>query len=472
MEDLSRHYKRLHWSFLRKLATLCKDAGGRAYLVGGCVRSALLGEPVLDFDVEVFGLEPSSIEKVLRRLAPASRVGKAFGIYKLSGWPIDVGLPRRERKSGLGHRGFEISIDPDLSLEEAAGRRDFTVNAIYFDICSGELIDPLGGRHDLERKVLRHCSERFVEDPLRVLRAMQFAARIPAEVCPETTAICRTLTPEGLSPERFFAEWEKLLLEGKRPSAGLHFLKECGWLKFFPELAALSGCPQDPKWHPEGDVYEHTLHCLDAYAVNRTGDREEDLVVGFAVLCHDMGKPATTAMIDGHLRSYGHESAGMKPACRFMKQLNLANRLIEQVLPLIKCHMRPAILYQERSSASAIRRLSRDCGRLDLLLRVFRADSAGRPPMPDTSGEAHEWLLVEARKLKVESSRPKPLLTGHDLMDKGWSAGPLMGQFLDNAFEEQLEGAFSTREEALDWLDAHWLSEVEFGANQSDRSKE
>lgn len=472
MKDLTRHYQRPHWSFLKELARQCAAEGGRACLVGGCVRSALLGEEVLDFDVEVFHLQPAELEVILGKFAPVAKVGKAFGIYKLAGWPVDVGLPRRERKKGSGHRGFDIFIDPEMPLEEAAKRRDFTVNAIYFDLVEERLIDPLGGCADLQEKRLRHCSDRFSEDPLRVLRAMQFSARIPATVCPETTALCQSLTPEGLSPERYFAEWEKLLLEGKQPSLGLRFLKECGWLQYFPELAALHGCQQDPEWHPEGDVFEHTLHCLDAFARKRTGKREEDLIVGFAVLCHDMGKPLTTEWIDGHLRSYGHESAGLKPARAFMKRLNLANRLAEQVLPLVKCHMRPALLFQERSSPAAIRRLSRDCGRLDLLLRVFRADSAGRPPMPDNSGEAHEWLLSRARELQVASSRPKPLLNGHDLMDRGWSAGPHMGDFLNSAYEQQLDGAFTTRAEALAWLEDHCPPEDAFKGIQSERLKE
>jgi tRNA nucleotidyltransferase (CCA-adding enzyme) len=472
MKELTRQYQRTHWSFLKKLALHCTAKGGKVYLVGGCVRSALLGEDVLDFDVEVFHLTPELLESILKELAPVAKVGKAFGIYKLSGWPIDVGLPRSERKMGSGHRGFEISIDPTMPVEEAAKRRDFTVNALYFDIIEETLVDPLGGLTHLENRCLRHCSDRFVEDPLRVLRAMQFAARLPAEVCPETLDLCRSLTPEGLSPERYFAEWEKLLLEGKRPSAGLSFLKECGWLRYFPELEALSGCPQDPKWHPEGDVYEHTLHCLDAFAQSRTGNREEDLVVGFAVLCHDMGKPSTTEFIDGHLRSHGHETAGLKPARIFMKRLNLATKLAEQVLPLIKCHMRPAVLFQEKSSPAAIRRLARDCGRLDLLLRVFRADSAGRPPFPDNSSEANDWLLSSARRLQVASSKPKPLLNGHDLMKRGWAAGPSMGRFLAEAYEQQLDDAFTGREEALQWLEDHCPAEDEFTRSHSERPKE
>jgi tRNA nucleotidyltransferase (CCA-adding enzyme) len=440
-------------TLLEKLAHACADRGGRAYLVGGCLRSALLGEPVYDFDVEVFGLPEKELEKNLRKLAHVSHVGKSFGIYKLSGFPVDVGLPRTERKLGTGHRGFSVQIDPGMSLGEAARRRDFTINAIYYDILEQKVKDPLGGQDDLRKRILRHCSERFPEDPLRVLRGMQFAARLPASVAPETIRLCAGLNPEGLSRERFFGEWQKLILMGKKPSAGLAFLKKCGWLQYFPELQALSGCPQDPDWHPEGDVWEHTLHCIDAFATQRIGNPEEDLVVGLAVLCHDMGKPSTTERVDGKWRSYGHESAGVKPARSFMERLNVSGRIVEQVIPLVKCHMRPALLYADRSSPSAIRRLARDSGRLDLLLRVFQADAGGRPPLTDNSSEAIDWLKTEAEYLQVGSSRPMPLLNGHDLLERGWESGPAMGDFLHKAYEAQLDGAFVNRVEALDWLD-------------------
>ncbi|MFO7726395.1 MAG: HD domain-containing protein [Oceanipulchritudo sp.] len=456
-----------HWTFLRSIAEACAREGGRAFLVGGCVRSALMGEPPVDFDIEVFNLSPGALEAALQGLAPVIRVGRAFGIYKLAGWPVDIGLPRRERKTGPGHCGFEVRTDPSMSLAEAARRRDFTLNAIYFNLLEERLEDPLGGFDDLEKGILRHCSDRFPEDPLRVLRAMQFAARIPASVASETVAMCRNLTPEGLSPERFFAEWEKLLLKGKRPSRGLAFLKASGWLRYFPELEALSGCPQDPEWHPEGDVWEHTLHCMDAFAKRRSGRRDDDLVTGFAVLCHDMGKPATTEFIDGRFRSYGHEAAGIKPAQSFLQRLNVSQRLIDRTLPLIKCHMRPSVLYRKGCSPSALRRLARDCGRLDLLVRVFQADSAGRPPLPDDSPEAAEWLLGQARRLDIESQKPRPLLNGHDLMERGWEAGPEMGRFLARAYEQQLDGCFSTRGEALAWLDRQLSGNGRSPENQS-----
>ena len=435
------------------MAVACAEAGGRAWLVGGCVRSALLKEAVTDFDIEVFGLDPERLERVLTGLGRVSRVGKAFGIFKLSGWPVDVGLPRRERKAGTGHCGFEIDVDPHLTLEEAAARRDFTCNALYLDILSGEIADPLGGMRDLEERLLRHCSPRFHEDPLRVLRAMQFAARLPADIAAETVVLCRELTPEGLSRERFFGEWEKLLLSGKEPSRGLRGLQECGWLRFFPELKAMEGCPQDPQWHPEGDVWMHTLHCMDAFARARTGDREDDLIVGLAVLCHDMGKPATTLHEGGRIKSPGHEAAGVEPARSFMERLNVPQRFVDAVLPLVRCHMRPGALHHAGSSAAAVRRLARDCGRLDLLMRVFQADSSGRPPLPDESAPTRVWLAEMARQLDVERNKPRPLLRGADLLERGWKAGPALGAFLHNAYEAQLDGSFTDRAEALRWLE-------------------
>jgi tRNA nucleotidyltransferase (CCA-adding enzyme) len=453
MQALTRFFPQSHWRFLQTLAWRCHSAGGKACLVGGCVRSALLRESVVDFDVEVFGLPPERLEPVLRDLAPVNRVGKAFGIYKLAGWPVDIGLPRLERKHGTGHRGFEVSIDPDMPIEQAARRRDFTVNAIYFDISAEELVDPLGGIEDLRAGRLRHCSDRFPEDPLRVLRAMQLAARLPADVDAATVQLCAGLSPEGLSRERYFAEWEKLLLQGRQPSRGMAFLKACGWLRFFPELAALDGCPQDPRWHPEGDVWAHTLHCMDAFAAERVDDRDEDLIVGLAVLCHDMGKPLTTEIDDAGIRSHGHESAGTAPARTFMQRLNVAGRLIEQVLPLVKCHMRPAMLYHNRSSSAAIRRLARDCGRLDRLLRVFRADAAGRPPLAHDTESACAWLRDQARRLQVETGRPRRLIGGRDLLKRGWQPGPELGKILEAIYERQLDGAFSDRAEALAWLE-------------------
>ncbi|HVU38696.1 MAG TPA: polynucleotide adenylyltransferase, partial [Opitutales bacterium] len=241
-------------------------AGGRALLVGGCVRDALLGVAAKDADLEVFGVEPEALERLVASAYPVITVGKSFGVLKIRGLELDISLPRRERRTGPLHTDFAVDADPAMSFRDAAARRDFTLNAISWDPLTRELVDPFDGVNDLRAKILRHTTERFTEDPLRVLRAMQLCARFELAVAPETIALCATLTMDGISPERVFEEWRKLLVKGKRPSLGLEFLRACGWIKFFPELQKLIGCPQDPQWHPEGDVWAHTLHCLDAFA--------------------------------------------------------------------------------------------------------------------------------------------------------------------------------------------------------------
>jgi len=433
------------------LFALCRavrGAGGRALLVGGSVRDALLGVPPKDLDIEVYGIGADPLADLLRARYRIDLVGKAFGVIKLHGLPIDIALPRRESKAGTGHKGFEIRADPGLSPEEAALRRDFTVNAIAFDPLDELLIDPCGGVDDLAARVLRHTSEKFAEDPLRVLRGMQFAARFDMAVASATVALCRALEPEGLSVERVFEEWRKLILKGVRPSRGLAFLEACGWIRHFPELAALIGCAQEPDWHPEGDVWTHTLHCMDAFAAGRVGDDWEDLVVGLAVLCHDFGKPATTLFERGRLRSAGHEAAGEAPTRAFLARLTAQGDLVDQVVSLVVCHLRPQMLYGARSGDSAIRRLARQT-RIDRLVRVSRADAMGRPPTPFDGDPAGEWLLARAKALDVAEAAPKPLVMGRHLLELGVPPGPPLGRILDACYEAQLNGAFATLEEGI-----------------------
>jgi len=306
------------------LATVCEvisAAGGRALVVGGCVRDAVLGTAAKDLDIEVYGIGPAELVPLLGEHFRLDLVGQAFGVVKLHGLPIDIAIPRRESKAGLGHKGFDIFSDPRMVPEEAASRRDFTINSMALDPMRGELIDPFGGLCDIRARILRHTSAKFVEDPLRVLRGMQFVARFELTTAPETVTLCSGIEPEGLARERIFEEWKKLLLLGVRPSIGLEFLRACGWIRVFPELEALVGCPQEPEWHPEGDVWTHTLHCLDAFAQERIGDEWEDLVVGLAVLCHDTGKPSTTKNEDGRIRTLGHEAAGESPTRSFLGRM-------------------------------------------------------------------------------------------------------------------------------------------------------
>jgi tRNA nucleotidyltransferase (CCA-adding enzyme) len=435
------------------LDTLCSSvqaAGGRAQLVGGCVRDALLGLPAVDLDVEVYGIEAARLIELLSAHFPLDLVGESFGVVRLQGLPIDVSLPRRESKRGLGHRGFEIHSDPGMDPRDAASRRDFTINAIAFDPESGRIFDPFGGIADLENRVLRHTTEKFVEDPLRVLRGMQFAARFELQPAPETLELCRQIEPEGLASERILGEWKKLILRGKRPSLGLAFLRDSGWVRHFPELEALIGCEQNPRWHPEGDVWIHTQHCMDAFAKERIGVEREDWVVGLAVLCHDLGKPATTVhQDDGRITAKKHESVGVDLTRQFLRRMTDEEKLIDEIIPLVACHLAPIQLFGTEVGDAAIRRLARKVGRIDRLVRVSSADQRGRPPLVVDSFEAGEWLLERARKLAVDNQPPVPLLMGRHLIELGLEPGPEFGRILEACFTRQIEGDFDELEAAL-----------------------
>ena len=441
---------------VRQVAELVRAAGGRALLVGGCVRDRLLGLSPKDFDVECFGISAPDLQAALGRRFDLDFVGASFGVLKLKRLDIDVALPRRETKLGLGHRAFEMEHDPTLTLEEASARRDFTVNAIYLDPLTDEVLDPWNGRADLDRRILRHVSPHFSEDPLRVLRGMQFVARFGLEPAPETIAVCRGMTPEGLAAERLMEEWAKLLVKGVKISKGLGFLRAVGWTKYYPELERLIGCEQDPQWHPEGDVWNHTLCCLDAFARERDERREtedENLVVGLAVLCHDFGKPACTRYdpVKRRIRSLGHDEAGVEPTLAFLRRLTNEERLLKEVPPLVRLHMRPFAMWKDRSSDSAIRRLAAKVVRIDRLIRVAAADDAGRPPFP-SEPEPLKWLAAQAERLRVADSAPKPLVQGRDLIAFGMKPGPEFGKILKAAYEAQLDGKFTDHEGGIKYV--------------------
>ncbi len=435
------------------IAKKIQQAGGRAILVGGCVRDAARNEASEEADIEVYGLSPSQLEQLLAKDYPYHLVGKAFAVLKLKGIAIDISLPRRESKIDKGHRGFAIQGDPFMSLEEASSRRDFTINAIAYDPLLDKWLDPHQGLKDLQNNRLRHVSSAFCEDPLRVLRAMQFIARFECQIAKETLILCQNITPESLSQERIFEEWKKLILKGRKPSLGLTFLKNSGWVQYFPELKALIGCQQDPLWHPEGDVWQHSGFCMDAFAEERVQDDWENLVVGLAVLCHDFGKPlCTQTVIDGRIRSPGHDVAGEAPTRSFLRRMTNHKELVESVVALVLTHMRPTELFKANATDAAIRRLSAKVERIDRLVRVVRADKGGRPPLPRGDCQEGQWLLERAEALQVAQAKPKPILLGRHLLELGMPASPQFKPLLEAAYEAQLDGKITTIEEAIHFI--------------------
>lgn len=435
---------------LRRIEHAVRRQGGRTWLVGGSVRDLVLGRQPRDLDLEITGLPPGQLHTLLSEHFSVQFVGKAFAVFKLHGLPIDISIPSRtliDERTSIS--GLVRQADPGMAIDEALARRDFTINAMAWDPDTKELRDPFNGRRDLDARILRHVSRRFTEDPLRVLRGMQLSARFELTAAPETRTLCQTLSQDHQPSERLWEEWKKLLVQGHKPSLGLHFLDQCGWVRFYPELAALQGCPQDPIWHPEGDVWIHTLHCLDWFATERTGNDQDDLIVGLGVLCHDLGKPTTTREDDGRITSRGHEPAGEDPTRCFLERLTNRHDIADDVVPLVLCHLRPRALYDAQASDSAVRRLARQVKRLDRLVRVARADHAGRPPKPFDGFPAGEWLLNRARQLKVEDQAPAPILMGRHLLELGVQPGPDMGRLLDECYEAQLDGEFATVEEGL-----------------------
>jgi len=443
------------------LSRAIHDAGGRALLVGGCVRDTLMGIAPKDWDVEVYNLAADRLREVLDQFGPVSVVGEAFTVYKL-GQDLDVSIPRRERKSGRGHKAFVIEGDPSMSVAEASRRRDFTINAILQDPLTGEVIDPFQGRQDIERRVLRAVSaETFVEDSLRVLRAAQFASRFQFEIEPETVELCRTIDLSDLPSERIWGELEKLLLQSTRPSIGLEWLHKLGALeKVFPEIQSLIGVPQDPEWHPEGDVFVHTQLTIDrARELIQELSYPRQVTVMLAALAHDFGKPATTEFIDGRLRSRGHEEAGVPPAESFLDRINVHTidgyNVRGQVVALVREHLKPGEFYKKRDEVGegAFRRLARRC-EPDLLYRVAKADSLGRnadwvPREQWYGSEAQEWFIERTRELEVEHRPPDPLLLGRHLIELGVEPGPAMGEITRAVYEMQLDGRVRSLEDAI-----------------------
>lgn len=435
----------------------------RAYLVGGCVRDALLGIPQKDFDLEVYGGDYETLAQQLSAHGRVDLVGKSFGVIKFSstsGGQWDFSLPRRDSKTAAGHKGFAVAFDPDISPREAASRRDFTINALMFDPRTGEYLDFFGGRQDLAKRVLRHTSAAFVEDPLRVLRGLQFAARFDLTPAPETVELCRSIVhtfPE-LAVERVGMEWFKWAMMSQRPSAGLRFLQDTGWLQHFPEIAALAGTPQDPEWHPEGDVFTHTCHCCDALVELpewREADETTRRVLMFAVLAHDFAKPQTTheAEREGRMRivSPGHEEQGGPLAESFLTRIDAPNEIKERVVPLVKHHLAHLQMLSDR----AVRRLANFLKPATIaeLCVVMTADHFGRPPKPKIIHEGVLALRAKAVELHLRDAAPKPILQGRHLIERGLKPGKQFGAVLDAAFEAQLEGQFTELEGALKWLD-------------------
>ena len=428
-----------------------QEIGATPIIVGGSVRDFFLNIPVKDYDIEIFGIDSlETIQKSLEKFASVKMVGKSFGVLTLrvNEYDFDFALPRIEKKIGNTHQDFEIITNANLSFKEAAIRRDFTINAIGYDFCTKDFLDPFNGINDLKNRVLKYIDDKtFIEDSLRVYRAVQFSARFDFSLDEKTFELCQKIVQNNelyfLPKERIYEEFKKLFLKSSKPSIGFELLKDLGVLKYFPELKALISCVQDPIYHPEGDVWIHTMMCLDELSrilkEENIVDEYRKLYLFYAILCHDFGKPFCTKEINGKITSHKHESLGIEPTISFLSKLTNEKKFIEIVSSLVKNHLIPFQLYLAESSLKAIKRLSLKVNIEDLCL-VCLADCLGRTILDkEKCPKATFWVLNKAKELDIHNEPIKAIVQGRDLIELGFKPSDKFKEILEFAFDLQID---------------------------------
>lgn len=431
-------------SCMLKLVHAVSSAGGKAYVVGGFVRDAILGKDNKDIDFEIHGLDASTIEKLLLELSgsPALKKGSSFGVYGIKGYNFDIAMPRKEHCIGSKHTDFAVSVDTSMGEEEASRRRDFTINALMYDVEADEIVDCHNGCNDIACKTIRHvCDETYIEDALRVFRAAQFAARFGFDIAPETIALSRSISGKlvDLSGERVESEMHKAMMKSERPSVFFRMLAEMDALDYwFPELSALIDTQQSPELHPEGNVFEHTMLVIDQAAQVR--DRADDpYAFMLTTLCHDFGKAKTTFFNEKKQRlvSYGHDNAAKPLIDSFMDRLRLPNAVRAYVQNLTLLHMQPNMYVDNDATDYAFNNMFDKTKHAEDLLLLARCDHFGR-------GVQRDYAMYEsklsARLAKYRELMKQPEATADDFMKLGVKPSPLLGEMLVMSHKLHLKG--------------------------------
>ncbi|MDX1679145.1 MAG: CCA tRNA nucleotidyltransferase [Akkermansiaceae bacterium] len=424
-----------------ELARTLKQAGHEALFAGGCVRDRLLGHEPKDYDIAT----SARPEEVLKLFPGANEVGAHFGVIIVfhQGHPIEIATFRTDGSYRDGRRPDSVEFS---TAEEDAKRRDFTVNGLFEDPETGEIIDHVDGRKDLEAGILRAIGEpkkRFQEDALRLLRAVRFAAHLGFEIEAQTKAALKQHAAllAKISPERIRDEFSRILTSPRRRQ-GIEQLVDSGLLQhFLPEFLDTIGCDQPPQWHPEGDVYVHTLIMLDML------EDDAPLDLCLAVLMHDIGKPPTRTIDeeDGRIRFNGHDAVGAEMARTILGRLRYPKRIIEAVCAMVARHMK-FMHVQDMRTAKLKRFMAEDTFPSEL--ELHRVDCASSNGFTDN----YEFLLAKREEFDKQPLIPKPLVTGRDLIDLGLSPGPRFKQLLEAIQTEQLEGRILDRDAALTYL--------------------
>lgn len=427
-----------------KIAGEVEKAGGHTYYVGGFVRDRIMGIDNKDVDIEIHGISPEKLGDILDSLGKRTEMGASFGIYGLRGYGLDIAMPRKEEATGRGHKDFAVYVDPYLGTYKAALRRDFTMNALMEDVLTGKVIDHFDGIGDLHRGILRHVnSETFVEDPLRVLRAAQFAARFSFALAPETVELAKTMDLSALASERVFGELEKALLKADRPSV---FFREMIQMQqmtlWFPEVEKLQHIAQNPAYHPEGDVYVHSMQVLDRAAACRH-QAKDAMSFMLAALVHDFGKITATKRTEKGIQAIGHETEGLPLVETFIRRLTSEVQLRKYVLNMTKLHMRPYQLAADHAGLKATNRMFDASVDPQGLLLLAGCDRGGRP---ENEKELQEYnAFLKKRLQQFEEIMARPCVMGADLVRAGLKPGPAFSEVLAFAHDLRLSGVEKDR---------------------------
>jgi len=427
------------------------EEGGQVFLVGGAVRDILMGTTVKDIDCEVHGFDTVQLEAVLKKSGPVDLVGKSFGVLRVQGLDIDWSLPRTD---SAGRKPI-VSIDPHMGIQDAFARRDLTINAMGIDLLTKELIDPFNGKQDLQNKVLRAPDISFFsQDPLRFYRVMQFIGRFEMHPDNELNRLCQQMDITHISRERIEVEFEKMMCKSKRPSLGIRWLRDIKRLKdVLPELYATIGIKQSPLWHPEGDVFEHTMQTLDAAArIECSHSKEERIRLMLAALCHDLGKVTTTKEVNGTITSYDHELQGIIPAKRLLARITGNKERKETVLKLVRYHMAPLQFIANSAKPSAYKRLALKLSphtNIQMLAHLSCADKCGRNaksavPLQGPCKDVFTFVK-RAQDAQVLKDKQKPVVQGRDLMEF-IEPGPHMGELVKQAYKIQINENIKNKE--------------------------
>lgn len=449
----------MNWK-LAQIAELIVDEGGRLFIVGGWIRDRMMGIEPTDMDLMVQGLKQETVIDIFEQFGKFEKVigNSPVFMFTCAGESVEVALARKEISVSQGKHGFEFVADETVTLEEDLSRRDFTCNAMAEDFLTGEIFDPFNGQAAIIGELLIPVSDAFIESPERVFRGMALAARLDFITSEKFDEFALEMKKDffTIPVEQIWRHFEKMLVKGKNLIEGLEVLIWTDWIEFFPELDNLIGCEQEPEWHPEGNVWTHTLFVTQEMVricnENDIQGRQRVKMI-LSAICHDMGKPACTFVNeDGRIVSPGHADE-LGTVQSFLDRIGCPESLHGEILTLVREHM-SHVSINDSVTTRFVKRLSNRLGNVTIkeLGMLVEADNSGRPPLPKGMPEKMQLILDLADSLNITKQNIEPILMGRHLIQQGLKPSKEFGQILRTAFEAQLDEEFDNLTGAFDWL--------------------